>query len=418
MSGWPKVIAVSILGSMFVVVLVCAAFRFGMWPMGVLLPFILIALYFWVLVAFFQYRYGRQEEFLHLLRTAAELKAPLAPTLWAYLRDRPQGTEREFWVAGLLFFVLPGYYWLWHRQSTFDHKIAQIALQLEMGIPLSHALRINPGVATPETGLAAAAGQATGRLSECLNRAAHGRRSTVWLEVIPRLVLYPLVLLLALASVSTFWMTFIMPKFQRIFSDFRMTPPSAMQRIAILVSALVEHVNELAAVIGGIVGFVALLCFSSAARWFCPGIGYLYRMSVRSRVLKALGILLEAGKPVPEALAILIASGQFPTEARRRLRAARVRAEQGESFADCLYRAGLLPRTMAPLVRAAERARNLPWALTELGEHLNLRSSRVLQRASMVLAPTIVVAIGVLVGFLVEGMFVPLIKLIDGVAAQ
>jgi type IV pilus assembly protein PilC len=418
MTGWPKVLAVSILGLLFAVVLTSAAFMFGMWPIGVLLPFILIALYFWLLMAFFQYRYGRQEEFLHLLRTAAELKAPLAPTLWAYLRDRPQGAEREFWVATLLFFVLPGYYWLWHRQHTFDHKIAQIALQLEMGVPLSHALRINPGVATPETGLAAAAGLATGKLTDCLDRAAGGHRSTVWIEVIPRLVIYPLVLLLVLASVSTFWMMYIMPKFQRIFSDFRMSPPLAMRRIAVLADGLGEHLTEIGAAIAGIVASVVLLCLSSTARWFFPGIGYLYRMNVRSRVLRTLGILLEAGKPVPEALAILIASGQLPAEARRRLRVARSRAEQGEALADCLYRAGLLPRTMAPLVRAAERARTLPWALTELGDHLSLRSSRVLQRASMVLAPTIVVAIGVLVGFLVEGMFLPLIKLIDGVAAQ
>ena len=161
-----------------------------------------------------------------------------------------------------------------------------------------------------------------------------------------------------------------------------------MRRIAVLADGLGEHLTEIGAAIAGIVASVVLLCLSSTARWFFPGVGYLYRMNVRSRVLRTLGILLEAGKPVPEALAILIASGQLPAEARRRLRVARSRTEQGEPLADCLYRAGLLPRTMAPLVRAAERARTLPWALSELGEHLNLRSSRVLQRASMVLAPT------------------------------
>jgi type IV pilus assembly protein PilC len=418
MPGFRKIVGVSCLGVVFAGVLVCSALMLGLGPAGVLAVLALVALYSWVLIAFFQYRYGRQEEFLHLLKTAAELEAPLAPTLWAYLRDRPQGPEREFWVAGLLFFVLPGYYWLWHRQHAFDHKIAHIALQLDMGVPLSHALRINPGVATAETSLAAAVGQATGKLSLCLNRAARGRRSTALLEIIPPLVVYPLVLLIVLGSILTFWMIFLMPKFQKIFSDFRMPMPSATQRLAAIPITLKHYSDIIGAAVTAIVGLVLLLCFNSTVRWFFPGIGHLYRMRARSRVLRALGILLEAEKPVPEALGILLESEEFPAEVCRRLRSARAFAEQGESFADSLYRAGLLPGTMAPLVRAAERARNLPWALTELGDHLSLRASRLLQRTYMVLAPTIVLAIGAVIGFLVVGMFIPLIKLLDGVAAQ
>src|SRR5437870_5155311 len=68
-----------------------------------LLPILtLSAAYGWILFSFFHYRYGRQEEFLHLLRTVAEAKAPLAPALWAYLLDRPHGLRRETWVATLL----------------------------------------------------------------------------------------------------------------------------------------------------------------------------------------------------------------------------------------------------------------------------------------------------------------------------
>jgi type IV pilus assembly protein PilC len=418
MPGFLKVLGVCCLGLVFAVVLVSFAFMLGIGPAGVLAVLALVALYSWVLIAYFQYRYGRQEEFLHLLKTAAELEAPLAPTLWAYLRDRPQGPEREFWVAGLLFFVLPGYYWLWHRQHTFDHKIAHIALQLDMGVPLSHALRANPGVATAETSLAAAVGQATGKLSLCLNRAASGRRPAVWLEIIHRLVVYPLALLIVLAFILTFWMVFIMPKFQKIFYDFRMPLPSATQRMAAIPGAIEHYIDIVGAAVTGVIALVVLVCFNSTVRWFCPGIGHLYRMGARSRVLKSLGILLEAEKPVPTALTILLDSEEFPAEVRRRLRSARARAEQGEGLADSLYRAGLLPRTMVPLVRAAERARNLPWALTELGDHLSVRAARLLQRTHMVLAPTIVVAIGAVIGFLVVGMFLPLIKLIDGVAAQ
>src|SRR5579864_7005283 len=87
---------------------------FHIW--GVLALVLLSAIYGWVVFAFFHYRYVRQEEFLHLLTTAAETEAPLAPALWAYVNDRPHSELREFWTAMLLLFVLPGYYWMWHRR--------------------------------------------------------------------------------------------------------------------------------------------------------------------------------------------------------------------------------------------------------------------------------------------------------------
>src|SRR5437588_12844468 len=90
---------------------------FGLVGLPVLL--LLSLVYGWVLYAYFHYRAGRQEEFLHLLAAAAESGAPLAPALRAYLEDRPWGGWRAFWAGLLLFLVLPGYYWVWHRRPAY-----------------------------------------------------------------------------------------------------------------------------------------------------------------------------------------------------------------------------------------------------------------------------------------------------------
>src|SRR6266852_2729664 len=104
--------------------------------------------YGWMLLAYLRYRQGRQDEVLHVLSTAVESDAPLAPALWAYLDDRPHGWLREFWVATLLFFVVPGYYWIWHRRHSYDQKIASVAHQLEHGVSLPDALKRTPGAAS------------------------------------------------------------------------------------------------------------------------------------------------------------------------------------------------------------------------------------------------------------------------------
>src|SRR4051794_21198786 len=142
-----KVIAVYFMAAGVLAFLVLVVFAFNILSLPLLL--MLGLFYGWIFHAFLHYRLGRQEEFLHLLAAAAESGAPLAPVVRAYLRDRPPG--RWVWAAVLLFFVAPGYYWLWHRRRAYDRKLARVARELEQGTPLYVALRSEPGVVSRST---------------------------------------------------------------------------------------------------------------------------------------------------------------------------------------------------------------------------------------------------------------------------
>ena len=95
----------------------------------------------------------------------------------------------------------------------------------------------------------------------------------------------------------------------------------------------------------------------------------------------------------------------------------RDRIKQGQPLAESLYWGGLLPAATVPLVHAAERVNNLPWALTELGDMLGNRSVRALRRFSQVVSPLFVVLIGLVVGFAVIAMFMPLIQVIQNLTS-
>jgi len=380
----------------------------------IFLPLLLVVVlaYGWMLHAYLHYRSGRQDELLHLLAATAESGAPLAPAVRAYLRDRPRRGWRAFWAAVLLFFVVPGYYWVWHRRHSYDRKLARVARRLEQGEPLYQALRKVPGVAPGATALAVAVGESTGRLALSLRRSAGGRLTIVWLEAVPRL-LYPIALLIFMNGVLGFWMLYLLPKMLRIFDEFGVELPALTLQLSEVGTTIEEHGWVISQGLVAAVVLGTLVVFSPAVRWYVPVLGRLYRMSVQSRVLKMLGVLLEAGKPLPEALAVLADSGALPGGMGSRLDAARRAAEQGEPLPEALSRGGLLPASMAPLVRAAERARNLPWALTELGEALAARAARRARQLSLAVFPAAVVAVGVLVGLMVAGMFLPLVKLIS-----
>ena len=399
----------SLVGLIFVVVVSCLLL-----PPVVALPVILLLSisYIWMFSAFAHYRQGRQEELVRLLTTAIESGVPLGPALRAYLADRPHGPDREAWVAILFFFIFPGYYWFWHRRNSFDYKVSVVADLLEDGASLEEALEAVPGVVSPDTLLAVGVGEYTGRLALSLYKSSRKADEPFWMEILPRL-LYPLVLLIFIGGITAFLLIYIMPKYKAIFRDFGIPFPEETQRIIDVADWVPGYIWSMAipTTLASIIGFL-LLCCSSTFCWYCPGLGLFYRMAMRSRVLKMLSVMLDAGLPAPTGVEELAHAGYFRGLLCRRLKKVVQDLDQGEPLAETLYRRGFLSRAMVSLVKASERIHNLPWVLSELGDNLAQRMVRRLLRLSQLFAPISVLAVGVLVGAIVLGMFMPLIRII------
>lgn len=378
---------------------------------GLPLLIAIVLFYTWTLYAYFQYRQSRQDEFLNFLSAVVSARAPLAPALDAYLRDRPQGPLREAFVIGLLL-VLPGYYWIWHQWHSYDRKLGRVADLLDQGYSLSEALAAVPGVASRETVMLASLGQVTARLDVCLRGSLQQRYAAVWLEVLPRLA-YPVALVYFLSAVGGFWMIFIFPKLQRIFLEFNQELPWQTALLGEVGSTLADYPWLVPVCVLAFLAVVSVLIGNPTARWYCPGISRLYRGHVQAQVLRLLGLLLAAGKTVPESLHILAEADYFAPVAQRRLREAARRVEQGEPLAASLSAGRLVPGTLAPLVQAAEHLRNLPWALAEIGEHLANRTIRLIRRMSLLISPATVFAVGIIIGFGVVAMFIPILQLME-----
>jgi type II secretory pathway component PulF len=379
---------------------------------ALVLPLLGVFLFYgWMLFAFLYYRQARQEEFLHLLETAVETEMPLAQALWAYLQDQPRGVEREAWIVALMLFVFPGYYWIWHKRHRFDAKVARVAQRLNQGATLTRALQAEPGIVSRDALLAVAIGEATGKLALSLRTATRSELGPVWLQAGTRLV-YPVLLLVFIFALTSYWMAVIMPRLSTIFVQFDEPLPEITAWFVELWDVFENHIPLVLGIVAILAGLLLVLIFSSVVRWYMPGIGRLYAMQVQSRVLRMLGLMLEAGKPIPEALDLLSRSGCFARLIRWKLRGTRRRVEQGQVLADSLRRWGLLSAAMTPLVRAAERMRNLPWALIELGDSRGQQVQRLVRRLSLMLTPLVVVGLGGLVCFIALSMFIPLLVLI------
>jgi type IV pilus assembly protein PilC len=409
------VIFLTLVGSTTVAVVLLSLAMLGLSQvgkgLGLPLLIVIVMFYAWALYAFFHYRQSRQDEFLQFVAAAVEALAPLPQALDAYLRDRPRGPLREAFVIALML-TLPGYYWIWHQWHNFDRRLGRVADLLDQGYSLTEALTAVPGVASRETIMLAALGQSTARLDICLRHSLQQRYATVWLEVLPRLA-YPLAVLFFFAGITSFWMVFLYPKLVRIFQEFDRPLPWQTALLGDVCAALKDLPWLLPACMLLVLGVVSVLIGSPTARWHCPGVGRLYRGHVQAQVLRLLGLLLAAGKTVPEALQILADSDYFAPVAQRRLRGVCERVERGEPLAACLIAGKLVTPAVAPLVQGAEHLRNLPWALTELGDHAATQTIGRIRRLSLLASPASVFGIGLIIGFSVIAMFIPLLQLME-----
>jgi type II secretory pathway component PulF len=382
--------------------------------MGLLGIFIFLFLAFfwgWMLFTYLHYRVCRQEELLYVFQTAADTQAPIESILNAYLKDRPRGEGYNFWVSCLLTFVFPGYYWV-HKQRSFDARLYQLTAMLQSGATLNQALHRVPGVVSREIALAVTVGDFSGDLPKALHRLPERRASMQWLEMAPRLA-YPMFILAVLASSVSFMVIFIVPKFERIFMEFKMKLPYFTELMIACSRWATKYWFVLALAWIGALVLGDLLVLSSRVRWHTPLVGGLYRAYARGQFLHVLGLMLRTGLPLPEILGCVTESGLLPSAVQSRAHRLMRDLAQGEPLGKSLVRNGLATEHMLGLILTAEKANHLPWALQELGDSLTRRCTRTTHRITMLLFPLSVFACAILVGLVCVAMFDPLIAMLD-----
>jgi len=400
-----------------VVFLLCPVIALFYLPVGAMpLILFLLLLHCWLAMSLIRQRRARQNELLNVISMTVNSNQPLVPALRSYAR------EEAGWLSSLWTFIwshlllAPWYFWFWHLRNNFGKRIDRLANQLEKGKPLADALR-DLGLARRETCIAIALGQESGHLSEMIAQLDERSFTAAWIELLPRLI-YPFFLVLIAGGIVSFLMISVMPKFQKIFYDFKTPLPEAtssfLDSIIFLAEPVVTVCIVFLAVLIPIVG--ALLIVSSRFRWRFPIIGHFYRWDLRGLVLRSLGALLKLGKTIPDAMRQLVNTASLPAAASDRLRLALAKVERGEALGLALQESELLAPAMVPLVTTAQRVNSLPWTLTELGSALSGRALRYARRLSLVFAPLSILAIGCLVLWICLAFFMPLIRLLESLS--
>jgi type IV pilus assembly protein PilC len=265
------------------------------------------------------------------------------------------------------------------------------------------------------------AGEKSGNLDEVLSRyVAFQRLALTFRKKLISSLVYPVILVLGVIGLVTMLVTFVIPKFSLMFADMNQKLP-AMTEFTITTAMAAKKYLPLI-VIAAIAVFLLLRAWAKTPRGAetldriklnIPVIGSIwqrYQIAVFSRMMST---LLSGGLPLVTALETagqsmasrLIVRGV--TDASKRVR-------EGQTLAQSLEKTGVFPELAVEMVEVGEATGALPTMLSSIAEFYEEDVQSALSAAMSLIEPAILVVMGVVVGFILISLYLPIFSFSAG----
>jgi type IV pilus assembly protein PilC len=290
--------------------------------------------------------------------------------------------------------------------------LTQVHEDIEGGATLSEALSRHPKAFNRLYSNMVAAGEAGGvldvilqRLAEFMEKAAKLRRKIIGAMI------YPAVGITIAAAIVMFIMVKVVPKFRDIFRDFECDMP-AMTEMLISISnwfAMGTPPGWLV-VIGS--PFAIYAIFKLIRQMQIPVAGQLASKSGVARFTRTLGTLISAGVPILEAINITRDTTGNEVYANM-LDKVHDSIREGDTFANPLRASKCVDAIVVNMVDVGEETGELDKMLTKVADNYDDEVDTLVASLVSLLEPIMVVSLGVIVGFIVIALFLPLVSLIQ-----
>lgn len=355
---------------------------------AVLFPVVWFVTAIVLLSLLFRHRASERRSLLWMLMVAAERGIPLEAAARAFAEE---------------------------RRDALGARVLDLAEYLEAGLPLAVALK-RAGIAfPPDIILAAELGQQTGRLGEALRQTmTQTEESENVLQSAAERLFYLVCLLVFGGGIWTFLTLKIVAALEKILKDFQQPMPDVLRWMIGVGTVLTVYwpVTLLGAVVLIAIVVRALSYYTGYSPRYLPGMSPLWGGIDRSVVMRWLAVAVRQNRPMPDMLRLL--TGYLTRiRLRRRLQQAARRIDQGAEWSDCLERYGLIRRFEGAVLRAAERAGNLEWAMQEMAQGSVRRSAYRLRAVINVAFPAALLLMGGAVLMVALAVLIPLFHLIQ-----
>jgi type IV pilus assembly protein PilC len=311
------------------------------------------------------------------------------------------------------------------RNPVMRDTMTQLATSVESGSTFSEALAQHPGVFNKLYVNMVKAGELGGVLEIVLARLAEFQEKAQRIKgKVTSAMVYPVVVLTIAVLILSFLLVFIVPKFQKIFTEA--LPGQDLPGITLFVIGA-SHIliSYWYLVLGGIAGVViAYKIFASTPAGAVvidrvalrlPVFGDLLSKTAISRFARTLGTLISSGVPILQALNITreTSGNHVVATAIGRIHDS---VKEGESVVGPMEASGVFPPMVTSMVQVGEETGQLPDMLVKVADVYEGEVDNVVTGLTSVLEPIMIVMLAVIVGVIVIALFMPMVKLITGMS--
>jgi type IV pilus assembly protein PilC len=309
------------------------------------------------------------------------------------------------------------------RPGLLRDAVGAVKEDVESGSSLSESLGRHPLVFDKLYVNMVRAGEMGGVLDDILNRLAEYREKAQRLQQkITGALIYPAAVVCIAGLILSFIMIFIIPRFEAMFKELN-------------IGALPIPTQVLMAIARGMVDWWFVILFSpvlayigfrmtvntSKGRLFVdrvklhiPVFGQIISMSAVSRFCRTLGTLVQSGVPILDALSIIrnATGNQVVADA---VGAVHESIKEGDTIADPLRASGVFDELVVNMIQVGEETGELDKMLIKVADTYDNEVDTLVGALMSLLEPFLIVGMGLAVGFIVISLFLPLIKVLEGI---
>jgi len=310
------------------------------------------------------------------------------------------------------------------EKQTSDKKLkevtADVRRRVEEGSSLAESFGMHPKTFSELHVNLTRAGEVGGVLDETMNRVAEFMEKDQALKSkIKSAMTYPTVVFIITIVLVIFMLVFVLPTFKAMFDGLGAKLPAITALVVSISNALKGFwYLFILAVIGGTILFK---WYTNTPRgmfqWHqillrLPVFGMLNKKVTVSRFSRTLGTLLSSGVPVMQALEVTgKAAGNKVVE--KSIESVRASIREGESISVPMEASGIFPPMVTQMIAVGEETGSLDSMLNKISDFYDMEVEAQLDSLTSMLEPLLMVFMGVMVGFIVIAMYMPLFVIIN-----
>jgi type IV pilus assembly protein PilC len=305
------------------------------------------------------------------------------------------------------------------KNPKMSEMLNAIRADIESGTALSEALGKFPVQFDELYRNLTRAGESAGVLETVLDTIASYKEKTESLKSkIKKALFYPATVIAVAILVSAILLVFVVPQFQEVFKSFGADLPAFTLMIIAASDFMISYWwLVLAVVVGTIFAFIFFKKRSLAFAHFLdrmmlkiPVVGQILHNAAIARFARTLGVTFRAGVPLVEALDT-VAGATGNTVYEQAVLRIKNDVAVGYPLNMSMKQVNLFPHMVVSMTAIGEEAGALDTMLLKVAEFYEEEVDNAVDALSSLLEPMIMVIIGIVVGSMVIGMYLPIFKL-------